>query len=365
MRKAIGRDISKYDKGFVLANSIYPLDFIVVRVGHSYNGVFYEDPLYTKYLPEVAKAPIKMAYYYMDSNTTLDLQVEEFLDSLDKAEFEWDAIACDWESAYNTLSESFADKGLQWIRQIEEKTGKIVFLYTNISLYETYWKSRGKNLPLWLAWPLADGTWNTENIHYKAPKLPDGRVSWSIWQFSHTIKGTDWGTSRVDAGDIDIYNGTLEEMKEFLNGGGGETPEVPMTKMLVDTEKLNQVRKDVDAYRLLQAEFDAMYLKITEMGEKLTSDIDSLIRTATNPDVEPEPEPEPEPEYDVWKTLVSLNVRSTPQVAADNKIGSVASGTLINVYEYKDEPNGTKWGRFDAGWCALHYYQNEYAKKVG
>jgi len=364
MKKAIGRDISKYDRSFSPQESMYPLDFIIARAGHAWNGIFYEDPKFVSYFPGIATVPIKMSYYYMNSVTTLDIQVEEFIDTVNKAPFEWDAFVCDWEGSYNTLSESFADKGLQWMQQVKERTGKPVFLYTNSSLYEQYWQSRGKGWPLWLAWFLADGQWNTTNIHNKVPRLPVGRETWKMWQFSSTIKGTDWGTGREDAGDIDMWNGTLADMKAFLEKDEVVEPEVPMDKVLVNIDKLAQVRKDVEAYRLVFDEFKVMVGRLEEMGEKLTADIDALMQTIENPDcpdIDPDP---PIDEIDEWKTKFGLNVRSTP-VVADNKVGGISAGTVVQVLEYDNKANGDIWGRIgDSEWIALYYQGTDFAEKV-
>ena len=364
MKKAIGRDISKYDRTFSPEKSIYPLDFVIARAGHSYNGIFYEDPKLVSYFPGIAQVPVKMAYIYLNSVTSLNIQVEEFLDSVGKAPFEWDGFVMDWEGSYNTLSESFADKGVQWIEQIKEITGKQVFLYTNVTLYETYWQSRGKGYPLWLARYLSDGDWTIDSIHNKVPKLPQGRETWSIWQFSSTIKGTDWGTGREDAGDINMYNGTLEDMIELLAGGGGGTPEIPMTKVLVETAQLEQVRKDVEAYRLIFSEFKVMVNRLEEVGEGLTADIDTLIRNASNPDIEPEPEPPIKPEKDMWRTLHGLNVRKQPYVA-DNKVGVISSGQLVEILKYDNKANGDVWGMIGVNqWIALNYNNQALAKEV-
>jgi len=305
-----------------------------------------------------------MAYCYLNSVTTLNIQVEEFIDTVEKAPFEWDGFVCDWEGSYNTLSESFADKGLQWMEQIQERTGKPVWLYTNITLYETYWQSRGKGWPLWLSWPLADGSWTIDSIQNKVPRLPTGRETWTMWQFSFTIKGTDYGTARPDSGDIDMFNGSLEDMIELLAGGGGGTPEIPMNKLLVETAQLEQVRKDVEAYRLIFSEFKVMVNRLEEMGEKLTADIDTLIRNASNPEVEPDPVPPVEPEKDMWKNLVGLNIRSAPYVA-DNKVGSMKVDTVFEVLEIDNKSNGDKWGKIGTGkWVALEYQGNIFAVRV-
>ena len=359
MKKAIGRDISKYDRSFNPEESIYPLDFIIARAGHSYNGIFYEDPRFVSYFPGIVKVPVKIAYCYLNSVTSLNIQVEEFIDTISKAPFEWDAFVGDWEGSYNTLSEAFADKGLQWIEQIKKKTGKPVFLYTSRSLYETYWQSRGLEIPLWIASYLSDGSWTIETIHNMVPKLPVGRETWQLWQFSSTIRGTDWGTGREDAGCIDMFNGTLKEMKEFLSGGGGgEIPEVPMNKVLVNTALLQQVKKDVDNYRLTFEEFKVWVNRLEQMGNKLTADVDSLMRTIESPE-----DPVILPK-DLWIANVGLNIRKLPSVSAD-RVGSLQVGTVVEVLEYDNKDNGDIWGKIGtARWIALKYGGFQYCEKV-
>ena len=361
MKKAIGVDISKYDKTFNPDLSMYPLDFVIVRVGHSYNGIFFEDPRYLGYLPAVEKVPIRLAYCYLNSETTLNVQVEEFLDSASKAPFEWDGFVCDWEEAYNTVSHSFADKGVQWIKQVGEATGLPVILYTNINMYEIYWQTRGKDLPLWLSWPLDDDKWTIDTIHYKEPRLPEGRDTWEMWQFSYTLKGTDWGLGRPDAGLGDMFNGSVDDLRKLLEEG--DEPVTPIEdKVLVDTALLAQVEADTKEYKKAQDEFTVVAKKLQEAGDKLTANVNNLLKTVENPD-DPVDPVEPEPEVDKWTTLVGLNVRSEPYVA-DNKVNAVIAGVIVNVYRYDEKDNDDLWGLIDTGWIALTYQGYTYAERV-
>lgn len=358
MKKAIGLDISKYDRIFKPEDSIYPIDFVVVRAGHSYAGTFYEDPRFVDYLPAVSKIPVRLSYCYLNSATTLELQVEEFIDTVNKADFEWHGFVCDWEGSYNTLSESFADKGLRWMQEIEDRTGIKPILYTNRSLYEQYWLSRGKNYDLWISWPLSDGTWNLENIHNKVPSMPDGRTDWLMWQFSYTIKGTDWGLGRPGSGDIDMFNGSVEELhKRFLEDDDNDTPEIPMDKTLVDTTQLVKVDTDKKDVRKTLSEFRAAMALFEDSVEKLNASVDTLIRTSQTPE-----EPE-EPEHILYKSLYNLNIRSAPAIA-DNKVGSMLSGNTFEVFETTEKTNGNIWGRMAEGWVALKYNGIEFCTRV-
>jgi len=180
-----------------------------------------------------------------------------------------------------------------------------------------------------------------------------------MWQFSSTIKGTDWGTGREDAGDIDMWNGTLDELKQFLKGGGEEDPEVPMDKVLVDIAQLEQVKKDVEAYRSAFAQFKTIFGELEEVGEKLTADIDTLIRTSESP----ESPDVPVPPNDTYITLFGLNVRSSPEVA-DNKVGTIGAGEVVTILDYDMKANGDLWGKIGVNqWIALRYNGQELAKE--
>ncbi len=50
----------------------------------------------------------------------------------------------------------------------------------------------------------------------------------------------------------------------------------------------------------------------------------------------------------------NLNVRSTPKVSHDNRVGSLPKGTKINIYE-KTVTNNVEWGRTNQGWVCLQY----------
>jgi len=139
-------------------------------------------------------------------------------------------IALDIEKINNTLNSSyFADSG-RILNYLSENSDKKIIMYINPDVWNImYPKFHGMydnwmfDYPMWLAqywWiPSPD----------KQPACPKTRTDWSIWQYSDkgdSIEIRDGVRMRkYGSPDVNVFNGTVEEMKIWANVGNQNIPE--------------------------------------------------------------------------------------------------------------------------------------------
>lgn len=220
MARAFGIDISKYDYSFTPTPLV---EFVIQRAsyGTPYNGCYVDDKFYQLH-PGVLQVPVRGGYTYLNSNIDWKKQADFYLSIKGVEDFQFHC--CDLETGYNVMSANFVSMAMEWLRYVKSVTGKPTVLYTNTSIYKGYVNRfdalRASQYPLWLA----SYYYNFNGYMTREPDLPTGRKDWKIWQF---VPG-EWGHFGYESGvgrkgvDSDVYNGTIEEMKEWLGITGKE-----------------------------------------------------------------------------------------------------------------------------------------------
>ena len=137
-----------------------------------------------------------------------------------------------------------------FLERIKELSGMIPVIYTSPSFWTGLKDSNNAiwaiEYPLWLANYFSSLTFPQYGIPNKViysttlPALPDpwkrkGKT-WSIWQFCATGDGEYYGGDYAKHGenkvglDLDVYNGTLEELMNELGNGEAVEPSEPQPK---------------------------------------------------------------------------------------------------------------------------------------
>ena len=216
--RVYGIDISKYDLVFNPAQATTRFDFVIQRA--SYGMVM--DQAFTTLLPGVLDVPIRGAYHYLSSAVPWKDAANRFLD-ICGARFQF--YACDYEKYYNNVNAAFRDSCLKWIAYVEQQSQKPVLLYTNISLYNDWFSPLPMvaKIPLWLAWYSAFWPVTSPNPASN-PRLPNKRTTWHFWQYWDRGNGKAYGLGRTHAGDLDVFNGTLEQLRAWA----GQSIPVPI-----------------------------------------------------------------------------------------------------------------------------------------
>lgn len=210
--RAHGLDISKYDLFFRPEEATGQLDFVVQRI--SYRTT--RDEAFDTLIGGVLSVPIRGGYHYLNSDTDWKRQADKFIEYV--SPYKYHFFVCDFEGAFNVLSMDFANRAWNWIHYVQDKTGVTNLLYTSPSLYKDWiFPSQNKFGINWNSVPLWQAQWlHTPNPN-GTPSKVSGRISgWNLWQYTDKGNGKLYGVSRPTACDLDVYNGTVEQMKEWL-----------------------------------------------------------------------------------------------------------------------------------------------------
>ena len=213
--RAHGIDISKYQVSY---NPLTPVDFVIQRLSYG----LMRDEKYHQLRGPVLAAPVSGAYHYFSSGSPWQAQAALFVE-LGK---EYDFYALDVESAYNNINGKFIADAYQWMVQVHEATGKKVLLYTNPSLYKTWFNGLAwpKQWPLWIA-----QYWFSPSEDKNPGMRGMDRSDWAFYQYSAdtppNFKGREYGVESTNI-DLDVFNGTVEELHEWVGLPAG----IPITQ---------------------------------------------------------------------------------------------------------------------------------------
>jgi hypothetical protein len=181
--------------------------------------------------------PIRGAYHYFRSehspiNKSITFpwkkQADFFLKCVKGKDF--DFYALDFEvnkfpefgnEVDNIDDVDFSNNAKEWMDYVHEASeGKQLMIYTNINLYTKYrgWMDKW---PLWIAHPRKDLRRDAK------PGLPQDAKKWRIWQYAWADKGEEYGV-RSDKIDLNVYNGTKEDLRSWLKPDEEEKPVKPI-----------------------------------------------------------------------------------------------------------------------------------------
>lgn len=99
------------------------------------------------------------------------------------------------------VSPSEIVSGIQaWLAAVEQGTGKVPILYTNLNFWAKLGATNFGRFPLWIA-----------EYGVDAPKIPEGWKAWSFWQYSSS--GSIPGIQAPV--DLDLFQGTLPDLQQL------------------------------------------------------------------------------------------------------------------------------------------------------
>lgn len=219
--RAHGIDISKYDQWFEPATATGQLDFVIQRTSYGLKT----DEAYAKLLPRVLEMELRGAYHYYSTAVPWQDQADKLLE-LTSDRHQW--LCWDYEKYYNNLNQAAAEASFQALQYLKLHFWGRVLLYTNPSIYRD-------NLRIFGAWPDKEELWLAQYwllpSPNKQPGLPDGRKNWTFWQYTDKGNGTLYGVSRPHACDLNVFNGTVDELRAWI-GEGPPPPNPPQALTL-------------------------------------------------------------------------------------------------------------------------------------
>lgn len=168
------------------------------------DGITYVDPELAVNWPGMQTAGLlRGAYHFFEPNDDATAQAQHFLSTVQLVPGDLPPVL-DVEITGGVSNEQIWSGVSTWLQIVEQETGRQPILYTASG----FWNSHAPDLtltryPLWLA-------------DYAAqPALPNGWTSWLFWQHSQT--GSVAGVT--GAVDLDLFNGTVEQLHELAHRG--------------------------------------------------------------------------------------------------------------------------------------------------
>jgi len=258
--RAEGIDIySKYQPHY--DSTVKAHDFIIIKASDGKNP---NEDVANYQFDEIKDVPIRGAYHYMRSDVPIQDQINAFLSVFNTHNFHF-AVA-DFEKTNNTPSMRFGRNTRSFIDSIKTITNKRCLLYSNRYIihdwmyrYGQYWmRDNPEEYPLWIAqypyYGWNDALSNITDLDIWQPTLPAGITTWNFWQYSAdgNRKGPENGIPKQYAWqtdpsvDLDVYNGTSDDLTQWLNISQPPTPE-PVDRNAVLDEVIQEVEGMKDA----------------------------------------------------------------------------------------------------------------------
>ena len=128
----------------------------------------------------------------------------------------------------NIFTSTDVENMVQWIEYVRKATNIPVMVYTRPLFLRDILIPKGgdklKDMDLWLAW-YGEGIDPEKDNPYKLYSIPGVSQShWHIWQYSADKNklGSEFGV-KTSGIDLDVFNGTLQDMKDWLAGKAIQT----------------------------------------------------------------------------------------------------------------------------------------------
>lgn len=145
------------------------------------------------------------SYHYLQPTEDPIVQAELYLEALKQVEEQHLPPALDFEEPSGNRTQLIRDTK-SWLEFVEDRTGVIPMIYTNVTMYNNYLSSpEFDKYPLWIA------NWTRGS----KPYLPVRRKTWEIWQ-PGGLNGPENGVGSPTV-DFDRFNG---DMRSFLEKYG-------------------------------------------------------------------------------------------------------------------------------------------------
>ena len=206
MARAKGIDISKWQLSFQNKNNI---DFIIQRASYGLT----RDEKFDQLVLNVQDIERRGTYHYFMSGFDWLQQAELFLDIVTGYRFKF--LVLDYEQTNNNLTAGSAADAYDMIQYLKEETGKPVLLYTsayiyrdNLHAYNDAWNDED----IWIARYYFDDAYAQVND----PNMLGIREDWKLWQYTDQGNGAEYGVGSTRV-DLNVFNGTVEEMDDWLN----------------------------------------------------------------------------------------------------------------------------------------------------
>ena len=296
---ATGVDISSWGSKFDidtedLVTVLLILDFVVLRMGYGGWGSKRpeKDSRFDEFWQELLDHPeiIRMFYWYFQSETPWEDQLEFVCSMLDDIGDDWEVFWLDLESLNNNKSAGFALTAVRFLKAMQRRyPNKKIGLYANRYFYNSWLKfytDEFVNWPLWVAaYPWSNWLKNLTSYFYEwwekvyatltnRPTMPKGRSedNWEIWQVgANTGFGKFLGIGTRDI-DLNISRRIKSEFVEWLGKPerwGNKPIEPPVEEECIEWQE--KAIKLLESFKEMGVEFNSFEELLNQMVQKAES----------------------------------------------------------------------------------------------
>lgn len=206
--------------------------FVKATEGETYSDPTFDD----NWLGAKAAGLLRGAYCFFRPKADPGKQADRFIKYVKSMNDDGELPpALDLETNDGQPREKIIARAKIWLDKVEQAFGRKPLIYSTLYFLQTYFSVSGggppdwaRDYPLWLAqypYPYVPGM---------APSLPNGWFKWTFWQYSETGK-VNGINARVD---LDLFNGTLEELYNFA---GAQMQTQPQTYTVKDGDTLQSI----------------------------------------------------------------------------------------------------------------------------
>jgi len=221
-------------------------DFAMVQVT---DGIYENGGLKGALYANLRRVPVLLGYHYARSAWSAEMQVEAFLNTIDRRNYKFDGFMVDFEQGNNVRGESYCiiTKGIMDELRKEKRTtlysGRYV-IQDWMYKFGHYWlRDHPEDYPLMIAqYPYDhnkvkfDETWadKIKDLDRWYPVLPAGITEWEFWQYS--ADGNKQGPANgipkpnfwtYPSVDLDVFNGTVQELMALYTDDQDPGPQPP------------------------------------------------------------------------------------------------------------------------------------------
>ena len=231
-----GIDVSYWDAG---------IDWPKVRAtGQRYvftkatEGITYKDPTFDdNWFGAKSAGLLRGAYHFFRCNVDAKKQADYFIDYVKTVKDNGELPpVLDLETNDGVTKEKIVPAVKAWLDRVEAAFGKKPIIYSGQYFLQDYLIQPGGGPPQWAKdYPLWLAQYPNQYVDGAKPFLPRGWFSWTFWQYSD--KGVVNGINA--AVDMDIFNGTLEELYKFA--GASIVLEKPKTHKVANGDSFETI----------------------------------------------------------------------------------------------------------------------------
>lgn len=193
-----GIDVSHH-QGAIDWTQVHPAGVRFAFMKATEGETYVDSEFSTNWANSKAGGLLRGAYHFFRAGSSAETQADHFLSTVDLSPGDLPPVL-DVELSDGVESTPVIAGVQAWLASVQDAVGVKPILYTSPGFWNGLGTDRFGNYPLWVA-------------HYgvEEPRLPSGWTAWTFWQYSDS--GT---TDGVDGNvDLDVFNGTLEELERL------------------------------------------------------------------------------------------------------------------------------------------------------